>query len=184
MDTMRYDLIDKYLKGVNNSFRLPQYLQDQVYLRMLTTINLRFHISNTKIRSIDHKRNSSVFATSGETVQLWDHNRSKPIRDLQWGVDTAIKVKFNQVEQDVSLPNNKRHLKLILLTSQHIIAACTNDRGIFLADTRQNTTLSKLFLKYELNAQNRILTTDVQDKVKFTFVESTRSIYIYSSQRR
>ena len=74
-------------------------------------------------RSIDHKVASSVFATSGTTVQLWDHNRSKAIRTFAWGSDTATKVKFNQIEPDVSFHSLS---PLLLFIISFLLSSCSH----------------------------------------------------------
>jgi len=106
--------------------------------------------------SIDHKNNSSVFATSGDNIQLWDHNRSKPIRTYKWGVDTVTRVKFNQVEQD-------------------ILASVMMDRGIFLADSRQNSPLAKLYLKNKSNS----LSWNPREAFVFTVANEDHNCYTF-----
>ena len=39
-----------------------------------------------------------MFATCGEQVDIWNENRSNPIRSFTWGVDTIHSVKFNPIE--------------------------------------------------------------------------------------
>jgi len=39
-----------------------------------------------------------VFATCGDQVDIWDENRTEPVRSFTWGVDTIHSVKFNPIE--------------------------------------------------------------------------------------
>lgn len=49
-------------------------------------------------QGIDHHWRDSVYATCGDQVDIWNEDRSEPIRSFQWGVDTVHSVKFNPVE--------------------------------------------------------------------------------------
>lgn len=48
--------------------------------------------------SIDHNYKNSQYATSGETVSLWDEQRAQPLQSFKWGADSHAKVKFNPIE--------------------------------------------------------------------------------------
>lgn len=47
---------------------------------------------------LDHHQNDPVFATCGQQVDIWDEQRSSPIRSFTWGVDSFSSVHFNPVE--------------------------------------------------------------------------------------
>lgn len=76
---------------------------------------------------ISHHRSSDIFATSGNSVELWDVNRSEPMQEFEWGADSYQSVKFNQVETN-------------------IFASCGTDRTIVLYDMRTSKPLSKLVM--------------------------------------
>uniref|UniRef100_A0AAY5KYC1 DDB1- and CUL4-associated factor 13 n=1 Tax=Esox lucius TaxID=8010 RepID=A0AAY5KYC1_ESOLU len=48
--------------------------------------------------SIDHHHKDAVFVTSGQQVDIWDEQRTSPIRSFSWGVDSINCVRFNPVE--------------------------------------------------------------------------------------
>ena len=47
---------------------------------------------------IDHHWSKSVFATCSTQVDVWDEERSEPIRSFTWGSETTTSVRFNPVE--------------------------------------------------------------------------------------
>ena len=49
-------------------------------------------------QGIDHHWKENVYATCGDRVDVWQEDRSEPVRSFQWGVDTVHSVKFNPVE--------------------------------------------------------------------------------------
>ena len=48
--------------------------------------------------SIDHHHKNAQYATSGETVSLWDEQRAQPLQSFKWGADSHARVKFNPIE--------------------------------------------------------------------------------------
>lgn len=89
--------------------------------------------SKNLITGITHHRHEPLFATCGESTQLWDSGSNFPLKTLQWGVDTVHAIKFNQVEP-------------------HILAACASDRSIILYDTRLATPMRKVIMELKTNA--------------------------------
>ena len=53
------------------------------------------------LRDVDHHWRKAWFATAGAAVQLWDHERSEPLAEYNWGVDTVASVRFNPAEADL-----------------------------------------------------------------------------------
>ena len=49
-----------------------------------------------------------MFATCGQQVDIWDEERTEPVRSFNWGVDSINSVKFNPVEVSVFV-----HLNLV-----------------------------------------------------------------------
>ncbi|CAF1123687.1 unnamed protein product [Adineta ricciae] len=78
--------------------------------------------------SIDHHYKNPQYATSGETVSLWDEQRAQPLQTFKWGADSHARVKFNPIETTV-------------------LASCAADRSIILYDTRQSVPLRKITLR-------------------------------------
>ncbi|XP_007901403.1 DDB1- and CUL4-associated factor 13 [Callorhinchus milii] len=81
---------------------------------------------------IDHHWKEGLFATSGQQVDIWDEQRSSPIRSFTWGVDSISSVKFNPVET-------------------YLLASCASDRNIVLYDMRQATPLKKVVMSLRTN---------------------------------
>lgn len=82
--------------------------------------------------SIDHHYKHRQYATSGETVSLWDEQRAQPLQTFKWGADSHARVKFNPIETTV-------------------LASCAADRSIVLYDTRQSVPLRKITLQMNSN---------------------------------
>ncbi|XDV40794.1 hypothetical protein PO909_009800 [Leuciscus waleckii] len=55
---------------------------------------------------IDHHHREGTFATCGQTVDIWDEQRSSPIRSFSWGVDSFSSVRYNPVEVIMQLRSN------------------------------------------------------------------------------
>lgn len=55
-------------------------------------------LSQTVYTGLDHHQKEAVFATCGQQVDIWDEQRSSPIRSFTWGVDSFSSVRFNPVE--------------------------------------------------------------------------------------
>lgn len=60
-------------------------------------INDSCHLQ-TVFTGLDHHQKDAVFATCGQQVDIWDEQRSSPIRSFTWGVDSFSAVRFNPVE--------------------------------------------------------------------------------------
>ncbi|CAB1334194.1 unnamed protein product [Coregonus sp. 'balchen'] len=56
--------------------------------------------------SIDHHQKEGVFVTCGQQVDIWDEQRSSPIRSFSWGVDSFSCVRFNPVEVIMNMRSN------------------------------------------------------------------------------
>lgn len=52
----------------------------------------------TVFTGLDHHRQEGLFATCGQQVDIWDEQRSSPIRSFTWGVDSFSSIHFNPVE--------------------------------------------------------------------------------------
>lgn len=49
-------------------------------------------------QGIDHHWAENTYATCGEQVDIWQGERSEPVRSFKWGFDTVHSVKFNPIE--------------------------------------------------------------------------------------
>lgn len=82
--------------------------------------------------SIDHHWTKPMFVTTGDTVDVWDHNRSAPLSSFEWGCDRVITARFNPAEPA-------------------LIASTAVDRSVGLFDLRGNSAIRKVILKMRSN---------------------------------
>uniref|UniRef100_A0A4W4E950 DDB1- and CUL4-associated factor 13 n=1 Tax=Electrophorus electricus TaxID=8005 RepID=A0A4W4E950_ELEEL len=71
---------------------------------------------------IDHHQSEGTFATCGQTVDIWDEQRTSPIRSFSWGVDSFSCVRYNPVE----VRPLSAHLKNVPLLFQVIMKLRSN----------------------------------------------------------
>uniref|UniRef100_A0A2R5L3U4 Putative sof1-like rrna processing protein n=1 Tax=Ornithodoros turicata TaxID=34597 RepID=A0A2R5L3U4_9ACAR len=90
-------------------------------------------ITKGVLMGISHHYKENQFATCGETVHLWEEERSEPLRTLNWGVDTIYCIRFNPVEVN-------------------LLASASSDRSIILYDTRESQPLRRVVLELRSNA--------------------------------
>lgn len=102
-------------------------------------------LSQTPLNNISHSHQEGIFATSGQLVQIWSYERSKPTSQLTWGADSMVSVKFNPSEQNI-----------LCSTGFYILATIFKflgmDRSIVLFDIRGNTPINRTFLSNKSNA--------------------------------
>jgi len=82
--------------------------------------------------SIDHHWQKPMFVTTGDTVDVWDYNRSAPLSSFEWGCDRVLTGRFNPAEPA-------------------LLAACAVDRSVSLFDLRGNSAIRKVLLKMRSN---------------------------------
>lgn len=119
----------------------------------------------TVFTGLDHHRQEGLFATCGQQVDIWDEQRSSPIRSFTWGVDSFSSVNFNPVEVRQGWGNgpcpvrdwkkaflatcseNRQLFKSVFLVSPpqtELLASCASDRSVVLYDMRESTPLKKV----------------------------------------
>ncbi|ORX56303.1 U3 snoRNP-associated protein Sof1 [Hesseltinella vesiculosa] len=94
---------------------------------------LETYLGQYSFTGLSHHRKDPLFITSGNSVELWDEQRSEPIQDFAWGADSYQTVKFNQVETN-------------------IFSSCGTDRTIVLYDLRTSKPISKMIMTLKTNA--------------------------------
>ncbi|XP_040287946.1 DDB1- and CUL4-associated factor 13 [Bufo bufo] len=105
---------------------------------------------------VDHHWRKAVFATCGQQVDIWDEQRTSPMRSYTWGVDSITSVKFNPVET-------------------HVLGSCAADRSIVLYDIRKPTPLKKIILEMRTNA----LCWNPMEAFIFTAANENYKLYTY-----
>lgn len=137
---------------------IKQWSMDQCLDLSLATAPdpLNTIIGKNIYHGIDHHQRDTMFATCGEQVDIWNENRSNPIRSFTWGVDTIHSVKFNPIETQ-------------------LLASTASDRSIILYDMRGSTALRKLVMKMRSNVvawnplESFVLTAANEDTNLYTF---------------
>eukprot|EP00955_Chlamydomonas_euryale_P105214 365622-Chlamydomonas_euryale.AAC.9 len=111
-------------------------------------------------RSIDHHWCRNQFVTAGDSVQVWDHERSEPLHTFSWGADTVVSARFNPAEPDV-------------------FATTGSDRSIALYDLRLSTPVRKLVMQTRCNA----LAWNPMEAFNFTVANEDCNLYSYDMRR-
>lgn len=114
-----------------------------------------FHAA-TMLTSIDHHWKQSYIATSGETVDIWDHHRSAPLHSFEWGCDYVMSVRFNPAEPC-------------------LIGSTGADNSIGLYDLRASSAIRKVIMKMRSNA----LCWSPREPVSFTVANEDCKLYTY-----
>jgi len=83
--------------------------------------------------AIDRHWSKPMFLTVGDTVDIWDCNRSAPLNSFEWGCERVITGRFNPAEPA-------------------LIGSTAVDRSIGLYDLRGNSAIRKVILKMRSNA--------------------------------
>ncbi|KAM3872823.1 DDB1- and CUL4-associated factor 13 [Diretmus argenteus] len=105
---------------------------------------------------LDHHQKDGVFATCGQQVDIWDEQRSSPIRSFTWGVDSFSSVRFNPVETE-------------------LLASCASDRSIVLYDMRESAPLKKVIMSLRSNT----LCWNPMEAYYFTCSNEDYNLYTY-----
>ncbi|CAL8287068.1 unnamed protein product [Merluccius merluccius] len=113
-------------------------------------------LGKTVFTGLDHHRKDGTFATCGQHVDIWDEQRSTPIRSFSWGVESFSSVRFNPVETE-------------------ILASCASDRSIVLYDMRESTPLKKVIMTMRSNT----LSWNPMEAFYFTCANEDYNLYTY-----
>jgi len=110
-------------------WKTPADIRDEQH----QTTPIATYLGEHAFSSVDHQRNSMLFATSGASVDVWDHNRAEPLHSYEWGIDTVTCLRYNPIDT-------------------HIIAGLSVDCSILLYDVRSNSPVRRLTLDMKSNA--------------------------------
>uniref|UniRef100_A0A3Q2T3Z3 DDB1- and CUL4-associated factor 13 n=1 Tax=Fundulus heteroclitus TaxID=8078 RepID=A0A3Q2T3Z3_FUNHE len=113
-------------------------------------------LGKTVFTGLDHHQKKGVFATCGQQVDIWDEQRSTPIRSFSWGVDSFSSVRFNPVETE-------------------LLGSCASDRSIVLYDMRESTPLKKVIMTMRTNT----LCWNPMEAYFFTCANEDYNLYTY-----
>ncbi|CAL8247986.1 unnamed protein product [Lota lota] len=113
-------------------------------------------LGKTVFTGLDHHQKDGTFATCGQYVDIWDEQRSTPIRSFSWGVESFSSVRFNPVETE-------------------LLASCASDRSIVLYDMRESTPLKKVIMTMRSNT----LSWNPMEAFYFTCANEDYNLYTY-----
>ncbi|KAL4616996.1 DDB1- and CUL4-associated factor 13 [Arapaima gigas] len=130
----------------------PGYGEEEEPLNMI--------LGKTVYTGIDHHWKEGTFATCGQQVDIWDEERSSPIRTFTWGVDSVSCVRFNPIEAK-------------------LLASCASDRSIVLYDMRESAPLQKVIMKLRSNA----LCWNPMEAYIFTCANEDYNLYTYDMRQ-
>ncbi|XP_065844042.1 DDB1- and CUL4-associated factor 13-like [Oscarella lobularis] len=117
-------------------------------------------LGSAMFNGIDHHWSKSVFATCSTQVDVWDEERSEPIRSFTWGSETTTSVRFNPVERNV-------------------LASTGSDRTIALYDIRGATPLKKVVLEMRTNS----ICWNPMEAFNFTAANEDTNLYTFDMRR-
>lgn len=110
--------------------------------------------------SVDHHWKKPLFVTAGDTVDVWDYNRSSPLNSFEWGCERVIMAKFNPAEPA-------------------LVASTAVDRSIGLYDLRGNSAIRKVILKMRSNA----VAWNPMQPMNFTIANEDCNLYTFDMRK-
>lgn len=119
----------------------------------------RFNSGNL-LTSIDCSLHDPYFVTGGDTVQIWNQERSSPFQNCDWGIDTVSRVKFNPVDTN-------------------LIACTSMDRGVYIYDIRGKAGLKKTIMLNKASC----LAWNPQEPINFTVGNEDSNAYTYDMRK-
>lgn len=161
---------DKYLK----CWRVPtttqvedleseldgQSVTNQQEDRATTTEPLESFLANSSLNGLDHHSEENLIATAGDTLEVWDGQRSLAVMKFDWGCEALFCVRFNP--SDVNL-----------------LAAAAADNSVGLYDIRANSPIRKLVLRQRSNA----LCWNPQNPLNFTIANEDSNLYTFDMRK-
>ncbi|KAJ0065906.1 hypothetical protein NL108_000153, partial [Boleophthalmus pectinirostris] len=139
-------------------------------------------LGKTVFTGLDHHRQEGVFATCGQQVDIWDEQRSSPIRSFTWGVDSFSCVRFNPVEVIIKMTAIfnltcfiQNFVSLTFYQQTELLASCASDRSIVLYDMREATPLKKVVMTMRSNT----LCWNPMEAYYFTCANEDYNLYTY-----
>ncbi|UXI21474.1 glucose dehydrogenase acceptor-like [Sarcoptes scabiei] len=90
-------------------------------------------ISKNPLYFMDNHHQKPLLITCGQSVELWEENRTQPLRSWQWGNDSVNYIRFNPIINDVC-------------------CAAATDRSLTLYDIRKSRPIEKVIMAMRSNA--------------------------------
>jgi WD repeat and SOF domain-containing protein 1 len=121
---------------------------------------LSVYQTTSALNGIDHHWKDPLFATVGEELEIWAHERSEPIHKYAWGADSILSVKFNPAEPC-------------------LVATTGSDRSIGLYDVRTEEPLRKVMLQMRSNQ----LAWNPMEPFNFTVANEDQNLYSFDMRK-
>ncbi|XP_031383600.1 DDB1- and CUL4-associated factor 13 [Punica granatum] len=118
------------------------------------------YVRQNAFRAVDHQWDGELFATGGAQVDVWNHNRSQPVKSFEWGTDSIISVKFNPGEPD-------------------ILATSASDRSVTIYDLRMSSPVRKVIMMTRTNA----IAWNPMEPMNFTAANEDCNCYSYDARK-
>nr|CAB3236286.1 DDB1- and CUL4-associated factor 13 [Phallusia mammillata] len=113
-------------------------------------------VAKSLYTGVDHHWSEATFATCGQTVDIWNDERSEPVRSYRWGTDSVNSVRFNPVEANLCI-------------------STISDRSIVLYDIRAAVPLNKVVLKMKSN----VVAWNPMEAFVFTAANEDHNLYTF-----
>ena len=117
---------------------------------------VRTILAPSALYDIDHHWKDAQFATSGNTLCLWDSERNDPLLNYKWGADTITSVRFNPAEAC-------------------LLASTGSDRSVCLYDMRASVPMRKFVMSMKSNC----LAWNPQEPFNFTLANEDHNLYTF-----
>jgi len=116
--------------------------------------------SPSMIHAVDHHWTKPMFVSCGETVDVWDHNRSTPVNSFEWGCEMVYTVRFNPAEPA-------------------LIASAAADRSVALYDLRGGSAIRKVIMSMRANA----IAWNPMEPLNFTVASEDCNLYTFDLRK-
>ncbi|GFE53718.1 ribosomal protein processing [Babesia ovis] len=117
-------------------------------------------LSKSALNGLDHHWGENILATAGDSLEVWDGQRSVPVMKFDWDSEALYCVKFNP--SDVN-----------------ILAAGAADNSVGLYDIRANSPLRKVILQQRTNA----ICWNPQNPLNFTVANEDSNLYTFDLRK-
>lgn len=120
------------------------------------------YVTNQVLTGIDHHWVDAQFATSGESVCIWDSTRSnaEPIHSYKWGADSVISLKFNPAETC-------------------LLASTGSDRSVCLYDLRAAVPMRKFIQSMKSNK----VVWNPMEPMNFVLANEDHNLYTFDMRK-
>lgn len=122
------------LKWLDNDEQIFEMDSERQYQSMqIADTPINTILTKNPVYFMDNHRQKPYLITCGQGVELWEENRTQPLKSWSWGIDTVNYIRFNPIENDIAV-------------------ATSTDRSIILYDIRKSQPARKVVMAMRSNA--------------------------------